>query len=212
MGKVLFWYEWLIMQGLKMSHFEPVGPEHASRLLYHGPTILVTSHDPKLHKHNVMAVGWSTAVNTLPSQVAVIIDKGAWTRELISNSGVFGICIPMLPLKDLTYSVGNVSGRNGDKFSRFSIPFVNSPTFGLPLIEQGCAAWLECRLIPDKQASEKFDTLFAQVIMAAADKRVFSNGHWLFNDENKHLRTLHYLGDGNFLTTGDNVKAHYLEM
>lgn len=193
-----------------MSFFEPVELQHASRLLYLGPTILVTSHDPSQNKRNVMAVGWSTPVETLPSRIAIVIDKSAWSRELITQNESFGICIPMLELKDLTYTVGSVTGRECDKFERYSIPYINGPVLKLPLIEEGCAAWLECKLLPEEGSSEKYDTLFGEVVSAAADKRVFSKGHWTFDDNNKHLRTLHYLGEGHFQTTGDAVTAKLL--
>ncbi|WP_261783341.1 hypothetical protein [Escherichia marmotae] len=38
-----------------MSRFIPVELHHASRLLNHGPTILITSHDKLSQLRNVMA-------------------------------------------------------------------------------------------------------------------------------------------------------------
>ena len=38
-----------------MSFFQPVLPEHASRLLNHGPTILITSRSRDGQQRNVMA-------------------------------------------------------------------------------------------------------------------------------------------------------------
>ncbi|WP_338156936.1 hypothetical protein [Pantoea allii] len=38
-----------------MSHFRPVALEHASRLLNHGPTILITSRDSQSERRNIMA-------------------------------------------------------------------------------------------------------------------------------------------------------------
>ncbi len=38
-----------------MSHFRPVALEHASRLLNHGPTVLITSLSHDGAKRNVMA-------------------------------------------------------------------------------------------------------------------------------------------------------------
>lgn len=38
-----------------MSHFRPVALEHASRLLNHGPTVLITSRSRDGAKRNVMA-------------------------------------------------------------------------------------------------------------------------------------------------------------
>jgi hypothetical protein len=40
--------------------------------------------------------------------------------------------------------------------------------------KQGCAAWLECRLIPERHTEDAYDTCFAEVVAAAADARIFS--------------------------------------
>ena len=41
-----------------MSHFRPIELKHASRLLNHGPTILITSRDEHTERRNVMAAAW----------------------------------------------------------------------------------------------------------------------------------------------------------
>ncbi|MGZ4104285.1 MAG: flavin reductase, partial [Actinomycetota bacterium] len=52
----------------------------------------------------------------------------------------------------LTYAVGSSSGRDGDKFARHGLRWRDGPVLGMPLLEAGCAAWLECRLIPEPHA------------------------------------------------------------
>lgn len=126
-------------------HFRPVALEHASRLINHGPTVLVTSA-AGAHR-NVMAAAWSMPVEFTPPRIAVVIDKRTFTRELITASGAFGLCLPGAGLADLTYAVGSKSGRAVDKFARHGIVARTGPVLGVPLIESGCAAWLECRLI-----------------------------------------------------------------
>lgn len=190
-----------------MSHFHPVDLKHASRLLNHGPTVLITSRDSQSQKRNVMAAAWSTPVEFAPPRVAIVVDKSAWTRELIEASGVFGICIPTAASADLTYAVGSVSGREEDKFNRFSIPGLNSPTLGVPLIEDGCSAWLECRLLPEAGAQQKYDTLFGEVISASADERIFNHGRWRFETADPSLFTIHHLGGGSFVSAGGVISA-----
>lgn len=181
---------------MNVSRFESVRPEHASRLINHGPTVLVTSAHGG--RRNVMAAAWSMPVEFTPPRVAVVIDKSTFTRELAQAGGGFGLCLPGLALADLTYSVGQHSGREGDKFARYGIGTITGPVLGMPLIEHGCAAWLECRLIPERHTEDAYDTCFAEVVAAAADERIFSNGHWSLRDDNADLHTLHHLGGGNF--------------
>jgi flavin reductase (DIM6/NTAB) family NADH-FMN oxidoreductase RutF len=191
-----------------MTAFTPVALPHASRLVNHGPTVLVTSaHGGRA---NVMAAAWAMPVEFTPPRIAVVIDKSTFTRELVAASGAFGICIPGAGLLDLTYAVGSSSGRDGDKLQRFGIATRPGPALGVPLIESGCAAWLECRLIPERHTEDAYDTCFAEVVAAAADPRIFQGGHWDFRADNANLQTIHHLGAGNFVCAGATRKARPL--
>ena len=124
-----------------MSHFRPIELKHASRLLNHGPTILITSRDEHTERRNVMAAAWSMPVEFEPPRIAIVVDKTAWSRELIERSGKFGIVIPGVAAVNWTWAVGSVSGRVEDKFNCYGIPVVHGPVLGLPLIEAKCLAW-----------------------------------------------------------------------
>lgn len=191
-----------------LSTFAPVALEHASRLINHGPTVLVTSRDGT--RRNIMAAAWSMPVEFTPPRVAIVIDKHTFTRDLINASGTFGICIPGVAAIDLTYAVGSVSGRETDKFAHFGIAAVDGPKLGLPLLETGCSAWMECRLIPEPHTEDAYDTCFAEVVAAAADPRAFRNGHWELDETNGDLHTIHHLGAGNFVRAGNSIKARPL--
>ena len=193
-----------------MSHFKSIALEHASRLVNHGPTVLVTSRSADGKRHNVMAAAWSMPVEFTPPRIAIVIDKRTFTRELIEDSGAFGICIPGAALADLTYTVGSSTGRDGDKFSRFCIKATPGPALGVPLIEVGCAAWLECRLIPEAHVQDAYDTCFGEVLAAAADIRVFEGGRWSFREDNAALQTIHHVGAGNFVRAGGILSAKAL--
>lgn len=190
------------------SVFQPVALAHASRLINHGPTVLVsTAHQGQ---RNIMTAAWSMPVEFTPPRVAVVVDKQTWTRELLQASGAFALLIPGVALADLTYALGSVSGREGDKFERFGLPTLSSPQLGLPLLEQGVAAWLECRWLPEAQAEGAYDTFFAEVVGAAADPRVFVDGRWHLTAENRDLHTLHHLGGGQFAVAGEPLQARPL--
>lgn len=188
-----------------MSRFRPVELKHASRLLNHGPTILITSYDETLDRRNVMAAAWSMPVEFEPPRIAIVVDKSAWSRELIERSGRFGIVIPGVDAANWTYAVGSVTGRDEDKFNCYGIPVVRGPVLGLPVIEEKCLAWMECRLLPATAAQEKYDTLFGEVVAAAADEQAFVAGRWQFNGDRRN--TLHHLGAGTFVTSGRMIKA-----
>ena len=188
-----------------MTHFKEVALAHTSRLINHGPTVLVTSAHGTVR--NLMAAAWSMPVEFTPPRIAIVIDKKTYTRELIMASGGFGICLPCTTLASLTHAVGSESGRTADKFARYGLKARTGPVLGMPLLEDGCAAWLECRLIREPHTEDAYDTCFAEVVAAAADERVFRQGHWRFGDDNLDLQTIHHLGGGNFVRPGGMFHA-----
>ncbi|WP_311240743.1 flavin reductase family protein, partial [Escherichia coli] len=100
-----------------MSQFIPVELHHASCLLNHGPTVMITSFDEQSQRRNIMAAAWSMPVEFEPPRVAIVVDKSTWTRELIEGNGKFGIVIPGVAATNWTWAVGSVSGREEDKFN-----------------------------------------------------------------------------------------------
>lgn len=189
-----------------MSRFRPVELHHASRLLNHGPTILITSFDVESKRRNVMAAAWSMPVEFEPPRIAIVVDKSAWSREIIERNGTFGIVVPGVAAASWTYAVGSVSGREEDKFNAYGIPVVKGPVLGLPVIEDKCLAWMECRLLPATAAAGQYDTLFGEVVSAAADEQAFVGGRWHFDDDKRN--TLHHLGAGTFVASGKQIRAN----
>lgn len=182
---------------------------HASRLVNHGPTVLVGSAHGG--RRNLMAAAWSMPVEFTPPRIAVVIDKATFTRELVEASGAFSLCLPCPALADLTWTVGSVSGRDPgpDKFERFGIGVFDGPVLRLPWVE-GCVAWLECRVIAEPHAQHAYDTFFGEAVSAQADARVFDGGRWSMTADNSALHTIHHLGAGRFVPAGPMRQARRL--
>ncbi len=189
----------------------PVDLSHASRLVNHGPTVLVsTVHQGR---RNLMAAAWSMPVEFTPPRIAVVIDKKTYTCEQALASGMLALSIPGRAMADLTYTVGRISGRDipaeTDKFAHYGIESVAGPVLGLPLVA-GAIAWMECRVLPEPRAQERYDTVFVEVVSAQADERVFADGRWSLRADNRDLHTLHHLGAGLFAVAGDPVQGEIL--
>jgi flavin reductase (DIM6/NTAB) family NADH-FMN oxidoreductase RutF len=191
----------------------PVNLAHASRLVNHGPTVLIsTVHEGR---RNLMAAAWSMPVEFTPPRIAVVIDKSTYTREQIRTTGQLALNIPCRLQADLSFTVGSVSGRDDpmpaqDKFTRYGVEMFAGPELGLPLIE-GCIAWLECRVLDEPHAQDAYDTFFVEVVSAQADDRVFANGRWSFRPDNQDLHTLHHLGAGVFAIPSSTVQGRMLD-
>lgn len=192
---------------------KPVDLSHASRLVNHGPTVLVsTVHQGR---RNLMAAAWSMPVEFTPPRIAVVIDKRTFTCDQVAATGMLALCIPCRAQADLAFTVGTASGRDlpaggPDKFAHFGAESVAGPVLGLPLVA-GCIAWMECRVLPEPRTQELYDTFFVEVVSAQADERVFANGRWSMREDNRDLHTLHHLGGGLFAVAGDPVQGRMLD-
>ncbi len=169
-------------------------------LLNHGPVTLVTSRSGE--RTNVMAASWAMPLDFDPPKVVVVIDRETLTRELVGESREFALNIPPRELADSVVAVGSRSGRDGDKWAGEGLATLPADRIGAPLVD-GCIAWLECRLLEERDVERKYDLFIAEVVAASADDRVFSGGRWHFDDP--ALKTVHYVAGGQFFTIGDPV-------
>ena len=174
----------------------------AYKLINHGPTTLISS--AWNGRRNVMAAAWVMALDYEPAKVAAVIAEDTLTRKLVEGSGEFVVNVPTVSMLDAVYAAGSVSGDDEDKFA--SRAFATSPAsvVGAPLIE-GCAAWLECRVVPEPDMQARYDLFVGEVLAAWADDASFVDGVWQFPSDDR--RTLHHLSAGVFMTSGDRVKA-----
>lgn len=183
------------------------------RLLNHGPTVLVSAAHQG--QRNIMAAAWAMPLDFQPSKVTVVLDKSVWTRQLLEGSGTFVINVPTVSQVDIVETVGSTSGlaisqeAEQDKFKAYGLQTFSGDVVEAPLLE-GCAAWLECRLMPEPHNQSQYDLFIGEVVAAWADERVFSDGHWHF-DGHDQLRTLHHVAGGHFLVIGDEVVGKVVE-
>ena len=174
---------------------------HSYLLLNHGPVTLVTSAYGG--QTDVMAASWAMPLDFSPAKVIVIMDSNTLTRELVNASGEFGLQIPMRKIAAQTVAVGSESGRTVDKFTKFNLATFAAQKIQAPMLED-CAAWLECKVIPD--ASDRFDIMIAEVVAAYANASVYSDNRWHFGDDPMN-RTMHYVAGGQFFATGECFKV-----
>ena len=174
----------------------------AYKLINHGPTTLITSAAGG-HR-NVMAAAWVMALDYEPAKVAAVIAADTYTRKLVEASGEFVVNVPTAAMAPAVYAAGQSSGEDEDKFATHAFETSSASIVGAPLIE-GCAAWLECRVVPEPDMQERYDLFVGEVVAAWADSESFVDGVWHFSSDDK--RTLHHLSGGVFLMSGDRVKV-----
>lgn len=170
----------------------------ATRLLNHGPIVLVTSFYQG--RANVQTVAWNMPLDHNPPKVALVIGSDNYSYECITKTGEFVINIPSQRLLKKTVQCGTVSGRRMDKFKEFRLTPIPAKKVKVPLIKE-CIGHLECKLIKSKVTRE-YDLFLADVVYAWAEEGTFTD-RWLI--EKNQAKTIHHLG-GEYFTFPGKVK------
>lgn len=158
----------------------------ARRYLEPGPIVLVSSRWEDAT--NIMTAGWHVVLGLSPSLVGLVISKMSHSHHIIRQSQECMINLPTTVLTDAVIGIGNVSGRETDKFARFGLTPDSGDLVGAPLISE-CHANFECRLHDDSLV-EAYDLFIFEVVKAHVSA------------EPEHPETLHYTGDGVFMVAG----------
>ena len=183
----------------------PIDLRHSHRLLNHGPLTLVSAASGDAAA--VMAAQWVMPIDFDPPRIAIVMDAYNHTRELAERSNEVGVSIPVRAQADLAFTLGSVSGRDLDKLARWSVPTFAGAEIRAPLID-GCAAWLECRLVREPDIETRHAVFIAEVVAAWADDASWRDGRWQFPDDDH--RTIHHMGRGLFAVTGPTVQGQKL--
>ena len=190
------------------AHARPVPPDRASRLLNHGPTVLVAAHHAG--QTNAMAAAWACALDFVPPKLTVVLDKATRTRALIEASGQFTVAVPTVAQVALVTALGSLSAVDTpDKMERLQrdagLQWQAAPVFPDQPLIGGCAAWMVCRVLPQPALQQAHDLFLAEIVQAWAAERVFSNGRWHFETADPDLRTLHHVAGGHYYAIGEAV-------
>jgi flavin reductase (DIM6/NTAB) family NADH-FMN oxidoreductase RutF len=159
------------------------------QLLEPGPVVLVSS--AWKGKKNIMTMGWHTVLDFSPALVGCVIADNNVSFEMIRKSRECVINIPTADLVDKVVGIGNCSGDEVDKFRQFGLTPVPGEKVAAPLIRE-CFANLECR-IANARLVKVYNFFILEVLKAQVARAP------------KYPRTLHYRGEGIFITSGDVI-------
>jgi flavin reductase (DIM6/NTAB) family NADH-FMN oxidoreductase RutF len=172
----------------------------AKWLVEPGCVVLVTSGT--MENPNVMTFSWQTPVNSAkPCLILLAISHLRYSYELIKQNHELVINVPGQELLEQTHFVGQVTGRDIDKFKDSGLTPIPAKMVGPPLIEQ-CAAHLECQVV-EIFKMQTHDLLICEVIQAVADADFF-DGRWI----PEKFHTLHYLCGNKYGLMERAIEAH----
>ena len=106
-------------------------------MLTHGVNIVCAEHQGQI---GGLAVAWATQVST--DRIMICVGKQSSTRELILNSGAFGLSVLHQGQIDIARLFGRKSSRTTNKFE--GVRYHTAET-GCPLLDD-CVATFDCKV------------------------------------------------------------------
>lgn len=155
-----------------------------------GPVTMVTSFCEG--KANVMTMSWHTMIDFVPPILGCVISDQNYSFDLIRRAHECVINIPTVEMIRRMVRVGNVSGKNVDKFKKFKLATEPASLVQAPLLSE-CFISLECKVI-DASMAEKYNLWILEVVKAW--KRPMKC----------RARMIHHQGHGLFVIDGELIK------
>ena len=106
------------------------------------PTMVTSAYG---EKKNVFTVAWTGVLNTQPPKTYISVRPERYSYELIKNSGEFIINLTTASMVKNADRCGTYSGKNVDKFKKYSIETVESDNVSAPILKDSPVA-LECKV------------------------------------------------------------------
>lgn len=156
------------------------------RLIEPGPIVLVSTF--YRGKPNIMTMGFHMMMQHDPPLMAAVIGPWDYSFKAIKATRECVIAIPGADLAQEVVDIGNCSGEDVDKFTKFKLTSKEADEVKAPLIEE-CIANIECRVI-DTRMVNKYNLFILEAVKA-----------WS-NTSRKETRTLHHQGNGTFAVDG----------
>ena len=166
---------------------EQIPLDKAHRLITNGPVTLITA--AYKGRIGIMPASWVIPVSLKPLLVAVAINPGAFTHDLIDKSNEFAINVPTGDLVRAVKQAGSISSRDVDKFKAIGLHAITALKIKAPLVEE-CIGHLECGVI--QRLTPGDHTIFIAEVQAAQVEAGTFEGVWLV--EKEEAKVLHHLG------------------
>ncbi|MGZ5961174.1 MAG: flavin reductase family protein [Rhizomicrobium sp.] len=160
------------------------------QLLEPGPVVLLTTSEKG--RANVMTMSWHMMVEFEPPLIACVVSNGDHSFSALRKTKTCVIAIPAAKLASKVVKIGNCSGRDVEKFSKFGLTPLPAERVAPPLVAE-CFANLECEVV-DTSLVGKYNIFVLEVLKAWRDP------------QQKNPKTLHHQGFGRFVVDGKVLK------
>ena len=153
-----------------------------------GPVVLVSSYNLETQQPNLMTISWTIALD-FNHHIALCTGPWNYSFDLIMKTKECVVAIPPASMAETVVKIGDISGKDCDKFEKFGIKQLEAEKTDAPLID-GCVANLECKVV---DFVRKYGFIILEVVNV-----------WE-NEELKDEKLFHAYGDGKFVKDGEKM-------
>ena len=153
-----------------------------------GPVVLVSSYNLETQQPNLMTISWTIALD-FNHHIALCTGPWNYSFDLIMKTKECVVAIPPASMAETVVKIGDISGKDCDKFEKFGIKQLEAEKTDAPLID-GCVANLECKVV---DFVKKYGLIILEVVNV-----------WE-NEELKDEKLFHAYGDGRFVKDGEKM-------
>ena len=158
-----------------------------------GPVVLVSSYNLETQQPNLMTISWTIALD-FNHHIALCTGPWNYSFDLIMKTKECVVAIPPASMAETVVKIGDISGKDCDKFEKFGIKQLEAEKTDAPLID-GCVANLECKVV---DFVKKYGLIILEVVNV-----------WE-NEELKDEKLFHAFGDGRFVKDGEKIDLRKL--
>ena len=123
-----------------------------------------------MEKPNVLTIGWTGIINTVPPKTYISVRPTRYSHKLIEESGEFVINITTTELLKATDYCGVHTGKNKDKFKNCGLTPEESEFVSCPAIKESPLS-LECKVF-NKVSLGSHDMFMADILAVRVDEKL----------------------------------------
>lgn len=173
----------------------------ASPLLAPVPAVLVSCGDAQ--NSDIVTIAWAGTINSEPPMLSISVRRSRYSYELIRKSGEFVVNLVSQDQLGVLDGCGVVSGRDTDKFAKFSLTRQKCGRISAPAIAE-CPVSLEC-VVRQSVELQTHVMFLAEIVGATAradwaegGKLRIPDGELIAYVQNRYVRTGETVGTYGF--------------
>lgn len=173
---------------MENTKFTKASIERSLLYIEPGPVTLISSYDQENNKPNLMTISWTIALD-FKQHIALCTGPWNYSFDIIMKTKECVVGIPPSSIAETVVKIGDISGKEVDKFDKFKLTQIKAEKVKAPLIGE-CVANLECKVV---DYVEKYGLIILKVVNV-----------WE-NQELKDAKLFHAYGDGTFVEDGKKM-------